>query len=236
MISLREIERKLSHPPARGKMRMRILFADDHQIVRDGLKPYLERLADEVEVIEACSLDEAIALPRDVDPYDLVLLDLGMPGMDVAQGLARAVAHFVGAPVVIISGHQEAQYVKAALDGGASGFIPKTTSGKSMVNALRLVLDGEIYLPPSLLQANLAPEAGLLGSQVMSEDNPLSRLSPRELEILRLLIDGNTNKEIARSLDLQEITVKVHLRNAYRKIGANNRADAVRIAFQHGWE
>jgi DNA-binding NarL/FixJ family response regulator len=236
MISINEIERKLSHPPVRGKKRVRILFADDHQIVRDGLKPYLERLADDVEVIEAASLDEAIAVPPGATPFDLVLLDLGMPGMDIAQGLTRAMAHFTGTPVVIISGHQEHQYVKAALDGGASGFIPKTTSGKSMINALRLVLDGEIYLPPSLLQASPTPDADVLGSQVMSEDNPLSRLSPRELEILRFLIDGNTNKEIARALELQEITVKVHLRNAYRKIGANNRADAVRIAFQHGWE
>ncbi|MHB1207171.1 MAG: response regulator transcription factor [Rhodospirillaceae bacterium] len=207
---------------------MRIILADDHQLVRDGLKPYLERLAEKVDVLEVSSLDEALLLAPPKEAVNLVLLDLGMPGMNGVGGVARAVAAFPGVPVVVISGHYEAPYVRGALENGALGFIPKTTSGKSMVSALKLVLDGETYVPPLLIDAK--------SSEVLSADNPLSKLSTRELEILRLLIDGNTNKEIARALELQEMTIKVHLRNAYRKIGAGNRADAVRIAFQHGWE
>jgi DNA-binding NarL/FixJ family response regulator len=131
-------------------------------------------------------------------------------------------------PVVILSGHVERENVLAAVRAGVAGYIPKTISGAALINALRLVLEGETYLPSSILVDSAASDRKIPPS-------PLSTLSAREREILGYLIEGLTNKEIARLLDLQEITIKIHLRNVYRKIGAVNRAQAVRIAMTAGW-
>jgi len=146
----------------------------------------------------------------------------GLQGVEVMRRLHPTV------PVVILSGHVEREEVLAAVRAGAAGYIPKTISGSALTNALRLVLAGESYLPPSILLDSSAGDRKPPAS-------PLSTLSVREREILGYLIEGQTNKEIARRLDLQEITIKIHLRNVYRKIGAVNRAQAVRIAMTSGW-
>jgi DNA-binding NarL/FixJ family response regulator len=216
---------------------MRILLADDHSLVRDALKPYLEGLAESVEIIEAGSLPEVIAHAANGASPELVLLDLHMPGMNGPRSIATVRERYPNASVVILSGYADRATITAALNEGARGYVPKTARGKSLVTALKLVLDGEIYLPPALigegggLPAAEAPQS----SAEIPASGPLAKLSPRESSILRLLIAGKTNKEIARDLDLQEITVKVHLRNVYRKIEASNRADAVRIAMMQGW-
>ena len=123
----------------------------------------------------------------------------------------------------------------ATIEAGAKGYIPKTLTAAAMVNALQLVLSGETYLPSVAFAGSDDQQKGRGGNR-FEGDNPLARLSKRETEILGFLIEGNTNKEIARELGLQEITIKIHLRNAYKKIGASNRADAVRIALQNGWD
>ncbi len=141
-------------------------------------------------------------------------------------------------PIVILSGFFDRRTVLAAIENGARGFIPKTTSGEAMINALRLVMAGEKYLPSSLIDDVSVPSrsAAALVGRTIPQDGLLSKLTERELEILKYVIDGKTNKEIGKVVGLQEITVKVHVRNAYKKLGAANRADAVRIALQHGWE
>ena len=151
-----------------------------------------------------------------------------MPGMNGLQGVEIMHRLHPAVPVVILSGHVEREEVLAAVRAGAAGYIPKTISGMALTNALRLVLAGESYLPPSILLDNGSDEP-------KKKTTPLSSLSVREREILGYLIEGQTNKEIARRLDLQEITIKIHLRNVYRKIGAVNRAQAVRIAMSSGW-
>ena len=208
---------------------MKILVADDHALVRDGLKPFLCELDPDTSILDAANLDEAVRIAKASAKLALILLDLKMPGMDGARGIEILHRIHPGVPVVILSGHVERQDVLAAVRAGASGYIPKTVSGPALVNALRLVLSGESYLPSSiLLDSGVAPPP--------ADVSPLSTLSPREQEILGFLIEGQTNKEIARRLDLQEITIKIHLRNAYRKIGAVNRAQAVRIAMSAGWQ
>lgn len=207
---------------------MRILVADDHNLVRDGLKPFLYELDADATILDAANLDDALTAARGVDSLDLVLLDLKMPGMNGLQGVEQMRRLHPTAPVVILSGHVERDDVLAAVRAGASGYIPKTISGTALINALRLVLAGEAYLPPSILLEGGPSERKLPAS-------PLATLSVREREILGYLIEGQTNKEIARRLDLQEITIKIHLRNVYRKIGAVNRAQAVRIAMTAGW-
>lgn len=213
---------------------MRILYADDHSLIREALKPHLMKLRAKTEVIEAGSLDEALQYAKDVD---LVLLDLQMPGMNGFEGFDRMKAALPDVPIVIVSGYSDKRTINAALERGASGFVPKTATGKTLIRALEGVLDGERYIPSSLLEENDAPSifdqtakrAGPI------EDSPLNKLTEREAEALRLLIAGKTNKQIAIALGLQEITVKIHLRNCYKKIGATNRADAVRLAYEHGW-
>lgn len=218
---------------------MQILVADDHKLVRDGLKPFLHELDPSAEILDASNLDEAVAAAVKAEGLGLVLLDLMMPGMDGLKGLETLRAKVPNIPVVIVSGFSSRDHVVAAVQAGAAGFIPKTVSGSALVNALRLVLSGEKYLPsstffeesgaqmPSMQPAGPAKPVGVPA--------PFDKLSRREAEILLLLIEGRTNKEIAISLDLQEITIKVHLRNVYRKIGAANRAQAVRIAMSSGW-
>ena len=207
---------------------MRILVADDHNLVRDGLKPFLYELYADAEILDAANFDEALVAAKATEGLGLVLLDLKMPGMNGLQGVELMRRARPGVPVVILSGHVEREEVLAAVRAGASGYIPKTISGSALINALRLVLAGESYLPPSILLESGSPERKTPAS-------PLSTLSVREREILGYLIEGQTNKEIARRLDLQEITIKIHLRNVYRKIGAVNRAQAVRIALSSGW-
>ncbi|MDX2144480.1 MAG: response regulator transcription factor [Rhodospirillaceae bacterium] len=211
---------------------LRILFADDHALLREGLRPFLEQIAEDTDVREADALDAALACFKGSEPPQLILLDLNMPGMDGIQGIARARKTYPDAKVVVISGYFDKRIITTVLKAGVDGFIPKTSSGRTLRNALRLVLDGERYLPTNLLESGSSTLALAALIADGTNDGPWDKLTPREGDILRLLVDGKTNKEIARVLGLNEVTVKGHLRNAYRKIGANNRADAVRIALQ----
>ena len=214
---------------------MQILVADDHKLVRDGLKPFLDQLEPGAEILDAATLGEAMAAAEKASSLGLVLLDLMMPGMDGLKGLEQLKARCPGVPVVIVSGYSTRDHVMAAVQSGAAGFIPKTIAGSAMVNALRLVLSGETYLPSSSFFEEASGLAPMPPTMRSGTPPPFDKLSRREAEILALLVEGRTNKEIAIVLSLQEITIKVHLRNVYRKIGAANRAQAVRIALQSGW-
>lgn len=220
---------------------MQILVADDHKLMRDGLKPFLHELDPTAEILDAATLGEALQVGLAAGALGLVLLDLMMPGMDGLKGLSVVRQHFPTVPVVIVSGYSSRDHVVAAVQAGAAGFIPKTVSGTAMVNALRLVLSGEKYLPSSTFFEDADPSmtlprlAGTAPTRTGEVPAPFDKLSRRESEILALLVEGRTNKEIAIALELQEITIKVHLRNVYRKIGAANRAQAVRIAMSSGW-
>lgn len=216
---------------------MRILFADDHALVRESLKPYLMKLADNCEIVEVGSLSEALGAATQA--WDLVLLDLQMPGVEAFEGFDQMKTALPEVPIVILSGYSDKRTINAAMERGASGFIPKSATGKTLVRALLTVLDGERFIPSSILEETDVPsifDRVVRAPTGPAPDSPLHRLTERESEILRLLIAGNTNKEIANSLGLQEITVKIHLRNSYKKIGAGNRADVVRIAYESGWQ
>lgn len=212
---------------------MRVLLADDHTLVRQGLIPFVKMLDAEVDVAEAADVDEALKAARAgaVGGFDLVLLDLKMPGMRGIQGLQAMRQVLPDTPVVILSGSVESSDVIAAADNGAAGYLPKTLNSTAMINALRLVLSGERYFPSFAFNAPRSEKA----EDGYADDNPLSRLDERERVILGMVVDGRTNKEIARALDLQEVTIKVQTRNIYRKLGAANRSQAVRIAMENGW-
>ena len=225
---------------------MHILLADDHDLVREALVLLLMRYFDGCKVSEAESVDGAFDLMDTLEtPLSLIMLDLRMSGMDGLNGLTRTIEK-TGAevPVVLISGAFSSEDVRLAIKMGARGFIPKTLRGEALANAIRLVLSGERYLPSSILPGigtlELEPQHGTgdtdgpetveVTPEPLSNGKTFSKLTPREQEVLTLLAVGRQNRDIARELNLREITVRYHLKNIYRKLEVNNRTQAVKMA------
>lgn len=239
---------------------MRILIADDHELFRDGLRLVLSDLGSDVRVSESGTYDDTLAQVRasteEGDAFGVVLLDLVMPGMAWSDGLKALKAAGPDIPVVILSASQDRRLVLEAVRLGAAGFIPKTSSSKVMLSALRLVLSGGIYLPPSLISDALASpqatdpaavlDAGHLGAvgglpprgpayPPAAEPPPdTPPLTPRQREVLALLGQGKSNKEIARLLDLSEGTVKLHVTAILKSLNVSNRTGAVVAASRLG--
>jgi len=202
---------------------MKILLADDQELVRDTIAAFL-RLEPGMEVDVAADFAAALALVQQGGPCDLILLDYMMPGMNGLAGLAAMRAAMPGVPVAILSGTAPRAVAEQALAEGAAGFLPKTMSTKTLIAAIRFMAAGEVYAPMAMMTEREAPSATLAGAQ----------LTTRETEVLRLLCQGMANKEIARELDLQEVTVKLHVKTLYRKIDARNRTHAAMIAKEAG--
>lgn len=215
---------------------MHILLADDHTLIRENLEEFLKKLGPDVTVLQAATLAEALAVAAEQQKLDLILLDMIMPGMNGLMGLHKVRDRFPDVPVVILSGTTNQEFIKGTLKAGAKGFIPKTISGKAMLNAVRLVLSGETFVPTLALDGG---DEGLAGHSAAEpkypEDNPLAALSRREREVLSYLLRGYPNKKIANHLKLQEVTVKAHLRNVFRKLGVSNRTEAAATAYRLGF-
>lgn len=202
---------------------MRILIADDHDLLRDTLVAFLEGESD-ISTASASTLDEATRQIAENDSFDLILLDYNMPGMNGLSGLERTMAAGRGQRVALISGVAARDVAEKALALGAAGFLPKTLSAKSLVNAVRFMAMGEQYAPLDFMTAEEeAPKHALA-----------EKLSRRELQVLEGLTQGKSNKEIARDLDVQEPTVKLHVKTLYRKIGVSNRTQAAMVAKDSG--
>ncbi|MCR9115182.1 MAG: response regulator transcription factor [Rhodobacteraceae bacterium] len=191
----------------------KILLADDHALVRDTLAQYLGRAGGFV-VEQASTLEEALQVNAAKGPFSLILLDYTMPGMDALEGLARMQSRS-GCPVALLSGTAPPDVARRALRSGAAGFLPKTLSPEKMLEAVHRMVAGKIFLPLEFL------ESGEAEGHV--------QLTPRESEVLRGLAEGKANKEIARDLDIQEVTVKLHVKSLTRKLGAKNRTHAAML-------
>lgn len=218
---------------------MRIVLADDHRLVRDGIKFYLSRLASSAQILEAGTFEEALEKATSEDPPDLIILDLNMPGMRGFEGLDIVRDRLPGVPVAILSGSISPEDVIEALDHGAAGYLPKTLSGKAMINALKLILSGERYVPSIALPSSALRSGRRAGGGPPARDRdagaPMDKLTEREREVLALLVKGKSNKEIARELALQDVTVRLHLKGVFRKLGVSNRTQAAILAVQHGF-
>lgn len=198
-----------------------IALADDHPIVRSALIAALSGLGPDVRFIEAHDAPSTLALVDANPDLDLLLMDLNMPGVqgiDIAREI-RALAPAL--PLAIVTAEDDADVVSDLLDLGVCGFIPKTDSPNVIVSAVRLMLDGGIYVPPRLLKLGNAPGKGINGVAAKLG------LTERQLEVVRLLARGQSNKAIARQLGVTEGTIKVHLLGVFRALNVRNRTAAV---------
>ncbi len=202
---------------------MKVLFADDHELVRDTICDFLQREPG-ITVVVASDYPEAARLITRDGPFDLVVLDYMMPGMNGIESVREAKELNFNSPVAIISGTMPRAAAEEALAMGAAGFLPKSMPARSLVNALRFMAAGEQFAPVSYLT-----ETEELPVHPLSQ-----KLSPRERQVLAGLSRGQTNKEIARELALQEVTIKLHVKTLCRKLEARNRTHAAMIAKEAG--
>ncbi len=213
---------------------MRLLIADDHELLRDTLGSFL-RQQEGIEILSAADTDEAQKLVETSGPFDLVLLDYGMPGMDALRGLRRILEMPDAPPVVLMSGFAPREIVEAALQMGVRGFLHKSMPATSLLNAIRFMALGERYVPVDYIIQGEAPRLDM--PQAPGADvapGVAAALTAREKEVLVALCRGSTNKEIARDMGLSEPTIKLHVKTLYRRLGVSNRTQAAMVAQSHG--
>jgi DNA-binding NarL/FixJ family response regulator len=205
---------------------VKILIVDDHPLILEALRHVLRALDSAIEVLEARDTSEALALAATCSDIDLALLDLGLPGKTGLDALHELRTEQPDLPVVVLSATEDPETVLGAVDAGAMGFISKASRNDVLVNALRIVLSGAVYLPPQLLQ-----HRGAGGDREAARPSALTYrdvgLTDRQAEVLSLLIQGKSNKLICRELGLAEGTVKIHVTAILKALNVVNRTQAV---------
>jgi DNA-binding NarL/FixJ family response regulator len=199
---------------------LRILLVDDHYLVRVGLSSVIALEKDLTICAEASSGEQALALMRRENP-DVVLMDQRLPGMSGAEATQAIRAEFPDARIIILSTYHTDEEVYAALHSGAMAYLPKSVQREELIEAIHKAATGQRHIPPDVA-ARLAAR------------QPRSQLSPRELDVLRLVVHGKRNTEIAVALDISEGTVKIHVSNILTKLGVFDRTEAVSAALQRG--
>lgn len=205
-----------------------VLIVDDHKVFRQGLKALLES-ENEVQVLgEAGNGKEAVEICRKLNP-DVVIMDIAMPGMSGILATRRIIKRCKETKVVILSAHLSRTYVTETLKSGAKGYVLKENAVEDVVDAIKTVVKGQTYLDPEV--ASLAVET-MLGEESKGNKNPFGTLTPREQEVLQLIVDGKPNKEIAEHLSISVRTVENHRASIMKKSGVRNTSSLVKLAIR----
>lgn len=216
---------------------MKILLVDDHALFREGLRYVLQQLPEEVEVLEAGNFHDGLKLAEQYPELDLALLDLNMPGSEGAISIKFFHQRYPHIPVVVVSGEDGRGVMETVMNYGAMGFVCKNSTAPVMLGALKLVLSGGVYIPPQILQqhsvAEPRPRDGERVDRRSLRTNEYG-LTARQMEVLKHLAAGLSNKEIAQAVLLAEGTVKIHVAAIYQLLRVNSRMEAVRAAEQLG--
>ncbi len=212
---------------------MKLLVVDDHPIVRDGLAALLGRLGPDTVVLQVGDAARALAMAMAVEHADLdiVILDIAMPGMDGLRALSEFGRVRPELPVIVISASEDARDVREALAKGALGYVPKSASQHTLLSAIRLVLDGDLYVPPLILgetPLSFAPDPREAAAPARSV------LTRRQIEVLKQLSQGKSNKSIALELGLSEKTVKAHVTAIFKALNVINRTQAAAAGREAG--
>jgi len=207
---------------------IRVLLADDHSIVRAGLRRLVEDAGDMVVVAEAADGREAIKKVRECPP-DVAVIDLSMPGMDGLEVVGRLLSHDPKLPVLILTMHEEEQYVVRAIEAGAMGYVTKRSAAEQLLKAIRKVHAGGRFLSESASEALATRMAK--GAAARS---PLDTLSTREIQVLRGLALGKSNREIAETYHISTKTIDTYRARVLNKLNLKNNAELTRFAIQNG--
>jgi DNA-binding NarL/FixJ family response regulator len=204
---------------------MHVLIVDDHPLLIKGVEALLLELDPSVTTAGARSIAEAIQCAQLRAPQ-LILLDLNFPGMKDLEALTSMRRALAETPIVVVSANDSPEYIWQAIELGAAGYIPKDTDQQLMIHALRIVLARGVYLPPQAVRAGASASA--------TRSVPRTAFSDRQMSVLRGLLQGKSNKQIGRELDIAEGTVKAHLSSVYLTLGVNSRLQAMARAHEMG--
>jgi DNA-binding NarL/FixJ family response regulator len=208
----------------------RIVIADDHSLVREGITALL-KLHDDVEIVgEAADGKEAIEKAAELAP-DVVILDISMPGLGGLEAAVEIKKKHPDLKILVLSQYDDKEYVSRFLKAGVSGYILKKAVGSELINAIRAVVRGEYYLYPSIASGVID---GYLGRKKPEAEDPYEKITPREKQVLKLIAEGNTMKDIANHLDISVKTVIAHQSNISDKLDIHTRANLIRFAIQKG--
>lgn len=208
----------------------RILLADDHDMMRQGLRALLDNEADMTVVGEARDGREAVAMFNDLRP-SVVVMDVAMPDMNGIEATKRIVAEKARAKVIALSMHSDPEFIRRMLEAGASGYLLKDCAFEEMIDAVRTVMENQVYLSPKV--AGLVV-TGYVHGKVRRSDPVIADLTSREREVLQMLAEGKTSKQIAATLDVSRKTVDTHRRNIMHKLDVYSVAELTKYAIREG--
>ncbi|MBT1269848.1 MULTISPECIES: response regulator transcription factor [unclassified Pseudomonas] len=205
----------------------KILIADDHPLFREAIHNVISDGFPGSEVMETGDLDSALAMSQEHDDLDLILLDLNMPGMHGLNGLINLRNESPTIPVVIVSAEQDKQVVLQAITYGAVGFITKSSPRLQMTEAIQQILNGNVYLPPEIIRSQKIGGQRRMNDCLGLAPELLQALTRKQLLVLERMTKGDSNKQIAYSLEIAETTVKAHVSAILRKLNVHNRVQAI---------
>jgi len=211
---------------------IKVLLAEDHVVVREGIRELIQREEDMEIVGEAGDGEEAVQLAEQLEP-DIILMDIAMPKLNGIKATQRIKGSHPSISVLVLTAYDNEEFIFALLEAGAAGYLLKNVGSRELLNAIRAVYDGESVLHPVI--ANKVFSRLQLGKRKHSEQERGELLTDRELEVLRLGAQGLANKEIATGLFLGERTIQTHWRNIFNKLGVSSRTEAIMYGLRKGW-